>query len=155
MKIAEVKDRATAAVEQVRDAAVEAAVRIREGEILDQLRRLKVDPPSWSLKQLLVLVLVIAVLGFGIYWLSYDRGWDARGAAFEQERREMTEKVTRENEQLVRELKAEIAELKRQIAGEIANAASLDSEKLRRIAGYQAKATSCGWVPETIKELNN
>lgn len=155
MKLAEAKDRAAAAVERVRDTAIETAVRIREGEILDRLRRLRVDPPEWSLKQLLILVIAVFAIGYGIHWFSYSSGWKARGASFEAERRAMTEKVARENDELRRDLEAEIAELKRQITGEIADAADLNSEKLRRIAGYQAKATSCGWVPETIQELND
>lgn len=146
MNLSDVKDRV--------DEIVDKAIRQRD-EVLKRIELVKVDPPAWSLKHLLFLVIAVFAIGYGIHWLSYNSGWSARGADFEKQRQQMTEKVEADNEQLVRELKAEIDELKRQISGDIAKAANLSGEKLQRIAEYQAKATSCGWVPETIKELNH
>lgn len=136
-------------------------LRARYDAVVARLDAVRFDPPTWSLRQALVLLAVVGVLTLGVYITGRQHGGGAVSGGFEAARSGLQAKVDAEDEQLRVRLEAELSSLRaalgeaenKRATAEEALAAALETQSQGSRVGA-AGATSASSINKIIREVS-
>jgi hypothetical protein len=156
MDLTRIRRRARAAVDDVRDEFETAvlAAQARGAALIDRLDTLRSSAPGWSLKQALVLVVIVAASAAGFAWFFYDMGWDKRGAQFEAERRTLEARIRAEERALINRLNLELELARRMVEAANQRAAQADERAAKAVEDLLLHSNDPVLSPETIDVVN-
>jgi hypothetical protein len=164
MNMTKIRRRASAVVEDVRENVKDAAVQVKNAidqahlsSILNRLDTLRIDPPAWSFKQFLILIVILGCVAGGFAWYFYHEGWNARGADFEVEKERLVARARAEDRVIINRLNMELELARRMVMAAQQRAADADERAEKAVNDlllHGNNGADITLAPDMVETLN-